>query len=149
MRPAKERSRRASGVPLRLAIGPRDLENDNAELARRDTQEKQVVSQDGLVERVDNLLDEIQESLYDRALQHREDNTRVADDSDEFRRMIGAEGGFVWAHWDGSAETEQRIQEETSATIRLIPFDREERESGEDMLTGERSEGRVLFAKAY
>ena len=137
------------GVPLRIAIGPRDLENDNVELARRDTRDKNIVDRAGIAERVDDLLDEIQESLYERALERREESTHVVDDYDEFREAIHGEGGFVWAHWDGTAETEERIQEETSATIRLIPFDREERESGEDMLTGEPSEGRVLFAKAY
>jgi prolyl-tRNA synthetase len=137
------------GVPVRLGLGPRDLENDNVELARRDTREKNIVPQEGLAERVSDLLDEIQQSLYDRALQRRKDRTREVDDYDTFKTIIEEEGGFVWAHWDGTEETEARIQEETSATIRLIPFDREDTEPGEDMVTGEPSEGRVLFAKAY
>jgi prolyl-tRNA synthetase len=137
------------GVPVRLGLGPRDLENDNVELARRDTREKNIVPQEGLAERVSDLLDEIQQSLYDRALQRRKDRTREVDDYDTFKTIIEEEGGFVWAHWDGTEETEARIQEETSATIRLIPFDREDAEPGEDMVTGEPSEGRVLFAKAY
>jgi prolyl-tRNA synthetase len=137
------------GVPVRLGIGPRDLENDNVELARRDTREKNVVPQEGLAERVRDLLSEIQTSLYQQAKERRESSTHTVDDYDAFREVIEEEGGFVWAHWDGTAETEARIQEETGATIRLLPFDRDDGETGEDMLTGEPSEGRVLFAKAY
>jgi len=137
------------GVPVRLALGPRDLENDNVEMARRDTQEKEVVPQDGIVDRVLGLLDDVQEGLYDQAKERREDNTHVVDDYDAFKEVINEDGGFVWAHWDGTSETEARIQEETSATIRLIPFDREEHEEGRDMVTGDPSEGRVLFAQAY
>ena len=137
------------GVPVRLALGPRDLENDNVEVARRDTQTKEVVPQDGVVDRVLDLLDDVQRGLYDQALERQEEETHVVDDYDTFREVLEEEGGFVWAPWDGTAETEARIQEETSATIRLIPFDREERTSGPDMVTGEPSEGRVLFAQAY
>ena len=137
------------GVPVRLGLGPRDIENDNVELARRDTREKNIVPQDGIAARVADLLDEIQQSLYDRALQRRTDRTRTVDDYDTFKEVIEDDSGFVWAHWDGTEETEARIQEETSATIRLIPFDRADDEPGEDMVTGEPSEGRVLFAKAY
>jgi prolyl-tRNA synthetase len=137
------------GVPVRLAIGPRDLENDNVELARRDTREKTVVPQAGIAERVSDLLGEIQTSLYTQAKERRKERTHTVDDYDAFREVIDEDGGFVWAHWDGSAETEERIQQETGATIRLLPLDREDGESGEDMLTGETSEGRVLFAKAY
>ena len=136
------------GVPVRLALGPRDLENDNVEMARRDTQEKEIVPQDGIAQRVADTLDDIQAALYEQAQERQDDNTRVVDDYDEFREVIGR-GGFAWAHWDGTEETEARIQEETSATIRLIPFDRDEHEEGEDMLTGEPSAGRVLFAQAY
>jgi prolyl-tRNA synthetase len=137
------------GVPVRLAIGPRDYDNDNVEVARRDTKEKEVVPQDGIVDRVVDLLDDVQKNLYDQAQERQETNTHVVDDYDAFKEVIEEEGGFVWAHWDGTEETEQRIQEETSATIRLIPFDRDEDETGEDMVTGEPSEGRVLFAQAY
>jgi prolyl-tRNA synthetase len=137
------------GVPVRLAIGPRDYDNDNVEVARRDTKEKEVVPQDGIVDRVGDLLDDIQQNLYDQALERQEANTHVVDDYDAFKEVIEEDGGFVWAHWDGTEETEQRIQEETSATIRLIPFDRADGESGEDMVTGKPSEGRVLFAQAY
>jgi len=136
------------GVPLRLAVGPRDLENDNVEMARRDTQEKDIVPQEGIAQRVADTLDDIQATLYEQAQERQQDNTRVVEDYDEFREVIGR-GGFAWAHWDGTPETEERIQEETSATIRLIPFDRDEHEEGTDMLTGEPSEGRVLFAQAY
>ena len=137
------------GVPVRLALGPRDLDNDEVEVARRDTQEKEAVPQDGIVDRVVDLLDDVQQGLYDQAQERQEANTHVVDDYDAFKEVINEEGGFVWAHWDGTEETEQRIQEETSATIRLIPFDRDEDEPGEDVVTGEPSEGRVLFAQAY
>ena len=138
------------GVPVRLAIGPRDLKNDNVELARRDTKEKTVVPQDGIAQRVANLLDDIQTALYDRALQRQHDNTHTVDDYDAFKEVVDSDsGGFVWAHWDGTPETEARIQDETGATIRLIPFDYGEGASGKDMVTGQPSEGRVLFAKAY
>jgi prolyl-tRNA synthetase len=137
------------GVPVRLALGPRDLENDNVEVARRDTQTKEVVPQDGVVDRVVDLLDDVQRGLYDRALERQEARTHVVDDYDTFKAVLEEEGGFVWAPWDGTAETEARIQEETSATIRLLPFDREEQDAPPDMVTGEPSEGRVLFAQAY
>ena len=136
------------GVPLRIAIGPRDLENDNVELARRDTQEKNIVPQAGLTERVKNLLEEIQSTLYEQALEYREAHTTSVDSYDAFKEVLEEKGGFVLAHWDGTAETEARIKDETSATIRCVPLDREE-EPGEDMLTGKPSDGRVIFAKAY
>ena len=136
------------GVPLRIAIGPRDLENDNVELARRDTQEKNIVPQAGLTERVQNLLDEIQTTLYEQALEYREAHTTRVDSYDAFKEVLEEKGGFVLAHWDGTAETEARIKDETSATIRCVPLDRED-EPGEDMLTGKPSDGRVVFAKAY
>ncbi len=136
------------GVPLRIAIGPRDLENDNVELARRDTQEKNIVPQAGLTERVQNLLDEIQTTLYEQALEYREAHTTRVNSYDAFKEVLEEKGGFVLAHWDGTAETEARIKDETSATIRCVPLDRED-EPGEDMLTGKPSDGRVVFAKAY
>ncbi len=136
------------GVPLRIGIGPRDIENNNVELARRDTREKNIVPQDGLVARIQDTLADIQDSLFQQALKRREASTTTVDSYDAFKEVIDNEGGFVKAHWDGTEETEARIQEETGATIRCIPFDRDE-EPGEDMLTGEPSEGRVLFAKAY
>jgi prolyl-tRNA synthetase len=108
-----------------------------------------VVPQDGVVDRVVDLLDDVQRGLYDRALERQEARTHVVDDYDTFKAVLEEEGGFVWAPWDGTAETEARIQEETSATIRLLPFDREEQDAPPDMVTGEPSEGRVLFAQAY
>jgi prolyl-tRNA synthetase len=136
------------GVPVRLAIGPRDLENGTVELARRDTRTKEVVSMDGLTEHVRQLLDNIQQDLYDRAFRFREEHTTLADSYDEFKTILDEKGGFVLAHWDGTAETEALIKNETRATIRCIPLDRAN-EDGVDMVTGKPSAGRVLFARAY
>jgi prolyl-tRNA synthetase len=136
------------GVPVRLGLGPRDLKNGTVEVARRDTGDKENVDQEGLAGRLADMLGTVQQRLYDRALERREERTRTADTYDEFREAV-EEGGFVWAHWDGSEETEARIKEETSATIRLVPLEDETREPGEDLVTGEPSEGRVLFARAY
>ena len=136
------------GVPIRLAIGPRDLENDNVELARRDTQSKNIVPQAGLTNRITDLLKVIQQSLYDQALERREERTTRVDSYDEFKNVLDEKGGFVLAHWDGTAETEAQIKEETKATIRCIPLERDG-EPGEDMVTGKPSEGRVVFARAY
>ena len=135
------------GVPLRLAIGPRDVKNNAAELSRRDRDGKDSVSLDTLADVVPDLLDEIQQGLFDRARDRREANTTTVDSYDAFKEAIEG-GGFVLAHWDGTAETEARIKEETKATIRVIPFERND-DPGQDMLTGEPSEGRVLFARAY
>jgi prolyl-tRNA synthetase len=138
------------GVPVRLGLGPRDLENGTVELARRDQPgDKENVPREGLAERLTGTLEAVQQGLYDQALARREEHTRTADSFDEFKDAI-ADGGFVWAHWDGTEETEARIQDETKATIRLVPLEDEaEREPGEDLVTGDPSEGRVLFAKAY
>lgn len=138
----------AKGVPVRVAIGPRDLENNNAEVARRDTREKDVVSWDGLELYIENLLTEIQANLLSRAHKFREENTTSVDTFDEFKQVIAGKGGFVSAHWDGTAATEQKIKEETKATIRCIPTDVQE-ETGTCVYSGEASAGRVLFAKAY
>ncbi len=135
------------GIPLRLAIGPRDLENENVELARRDTQEKTIVPQESLSERVKDDLEDIQKNLFERAKAFREVRTTSVDTYDDFTDALDA-GGFVMAHWDGSAETEQRIREETKATIRCIPLE-DNREPGKDFLTGKPSDGRVVFAQAY
>jgi prolyl-tRNA synthetase len=140
------------GVPIRLAIGPRDVKNENVELARRDTREKEVVPQEGLTERIAELLDRIQDGLYNRALRFRQERTTAVDSYDDFKAALDEPGGFVLAHWDGTAETEARIKEETKATIRCIPFTDQLRgldEPGEDLLTGEPSEQRVVFARAY
>jgi prolyl-tRNA synthetase len=136
------------GVPLRIAIGPRDLQNGTAEIALRDTKAKQIVPLDKLAEQVPLLLNQIQEGIYMKALSFRESNNYKVDSWDEFKRILEAEGGFVWAHWDGTTETELRIKEETKATIRCIPLERDE-EEGKCILTGNPSKGRVIFAKAY
>jgi prolyl-tRNA synthetase len=137
----------AAGIPLRLTIGPRDLENNNVELARRDTLDKNIVSREGIAQRVRELLDTIQDTLYNTAQKRIEDNTHTVDSYEEFKDVIENKGGFVYAHWDGTAETEEKIKDETKATIRLIPLD--DSEKGKCMVTGEPSEQKVLFARAY
>ncbi len=136
------------GVPVRLAIGPRDLEQGNVELARRDTLEKKIYPQEGIAEIISNLLDEIQKNMYDKALKFRGENTYKVDTYDEFKDIIENKGGFVLAHWDGTNETEEKIKAETKATIRCIPLDAVE-EEGKCIFTGKPSKRRVLFAKAY
>lgn len=136
------------GVPVRIAIGPRDLENNTAEVARRDTRTKEFVSQEGLADKVQQLLEEIQQHLFDKALDHRKENTHMADDYETFKKIIKEKGGFVLAHWDGTVETEERVKQETKATIRCIPFEGDI-EPGQCMVTGKPSKRRVLFAKAY
>ena len=138
----------AKGIPVRLAIGARDLEANQIEIARRDTQEKNTVPFDGLVERISNLLEEIQENLFTKALKMREDGIKKVDTYDEFKTRIQNEGGFYLVHWDGTKETEERIKNDTKATIRCIPFG-VEKESGACMVTGKPSPQRVLIAKAY
>jgi prolyl-tRNA synthetase len=135
------------GVPVRLAIGPRDLENGTVEVARRDTLEKEVLQMTGIAEKIEHLLVKIQDNIYQKALSFREEKTTSADTWDEFIKKI-EEGGFVYAHWDGTPETEQKIKEKTKATIRLIPIDKE-KEAGKCILTGEPSEQRVVFARSY
>jgi prolyl-tRNA synthetase len=136
------------GVPLRLAIGPRDMENGTIEVARRDTLEKEILQVADIEHKVENLLEQIQENLYRKALNFREDNTYRADTWDEFVDIIENKGGFVYAHWDGTTETELAIKEKTKATVRLIPLD-SEKEIGKCILSGKPSERRVVFAKAY
>ncbi|MDR8392084.1 proline--tRNA ligase [Aliifodinibius sp. S!AR15-10] len=136
-----------AGIPLRVVVGPRDLKNNNVELARRDTLDKNIVDREGLAERIDNLLDEIQQDLFDAAKERREQKTNTVETYDEFKQVLDDEGGFIYAHWDGTAETEEQIKEETKATIRCIPL--EDGEPGECMVTGKPSEQRVLFARAY
>ena len=137
------------GVPLRIAIGPKDLENGTVELARRDFNTKETVdSGDTLASYIENLLNEIQEGIYKKALAFREENTRKADDYETFKSLLDNEAGFILAHWDGTPETEAKIKEETKATIRCIPIDREE-EEGSCIRTGKPSKGRVVFARAY
>lgn len=135
------------GVPVRLVLGARDLDNNTVELMRRDTLEKTSVSLDGIEEHVKNLLDKIQDNLYQKALNFRLSNTRTVETYDEFKEEI-EKGGFLLAHWDGTTETEERIKEETKATIRCIPFDGDTT-PGKCMVTGKPSERRVIFARAY
>ncbi len=136
------------GVPVRVAIGQRDLEKGQAEVARRDTREKEFVPLEALSGFVINLLDEIQQNLLLKALRYRKENTRVADDFETFKTILDEQGGFISAHWDGTTETELKIKELTRATIRCIPLDQKP-EQGKCILTGNPSAGRVLFAKAY
>ena len=136
------------GVPVRIAIGPRDIENNTLEIARRDTLEKEIKSQEGIENFIEDLLNKIQENIYNKALKFREENTHKVDTYDDFKNIIEQKGGFVLAHWDGTSETEQKIKDETKATIRCIPFDAPE-EDGKCIYTGKPSKKRALFAKAY
>ncbi|RLD55902.1 MAG: proline--tRNA ligase [Bacteroidetes bacterium] len=136
------------GVPIRLALGARDLKNNTIELARRDTLEKNTYPQENIDSRIETLLDDIQNNIYTKAFQYRKENTHKVDTYDEFKDVINKKGGFVLAHWDGTAETEQKIKEETKATIRCIPLDNE-KEEGKCIYSGKPSTQRVLFAKAY
>ena len=138
----------AKGVPVRVAIGPRDLENNQAEVARRDTQEKQTVSFDTLQVYIIELLETIQANLFNRALAYRDAKCRPVDSYEEFKEKVETEGGFFLVHWDGTAETEEKIKNETKATIRCIPFHLED-EEGVCMVTGKPSKKRVVLAKAY
>lgn len=142
------------GVPVRLAIGPRDVAQGQVELARRDTRTKESVPQQGLAARVRDTLEAIQQHLYDRALAFRRDMTTAVDSYDAFKEVLDDKGGFVLAHWDGTAETEARIKEETKATIRCIPLPDVAAalgadEPGVDPVSGAPSQGRVVFARAY
>jgi prolyl-tRNA synthetase len=144
------------GVPVRLGIGPRDLKNDNVELARRDTGDKDVVPQEGLARRVAEMLDQMQTDLYNAAAARRAERTHTADTYDAFREIVASdEGGFVWAPWDGTSETEARIQDETGATIRCLALDEEAIPGGADVggltdvASGQPAQHRALFAKAY
>lgn len=136
------------GVPVRLAIGPKDLEKGTVELARRDTLTKEFVERTSVVEKVKGLMTEIQTSLHNKALSFRDEHITKVDDFKEFKKVLKNKGGFISAHWDGTIETEDRIKEYTKATIRCIPFDGDE-EEGHCVLTGNPSKRRVLFAKAY
>jgi prolyl-tRNA synthetase len=136
------------GVPVRLAIGPRDIKNHTVEIARRDTLEKWSAPQENIVARIKELLEDIQKNMYSKALEFRNQNTFITNDYQEFKDIIINHGGFVMAHWDGTTETENRIKEETKATIRCIPLEPES-EEGKCIYTGKPSAQRVLFAKAY
>jgi len=136
------------GVPLRLAIGPRDVENNTIELARRDTKEKFIVHTTDIELKIENLLSQIQENIFKKALDFRDNHTRAANTMEEFTRILDTTGGFVSAHWDGTSETEEKIKELTKATIRCIPLNNKQ-ESGKCVLTGNPSKQRVLFARVY
>ncbi len=136
------------GVPVRIAIGPRDIENGTLEIARRDTLEKKIMPQEGIADYIENLLKEIQENIYNKALKFRNENTRNADTWEEFKDILENKGGFILAHWDGTAETEQKIKEETKATIRCIPMNGD-KEEGKCIFSGKPSKQRVIFARAY
>ncbi|HNX85488.1 MAG TPA: proline--tRNA ligase [Bacteroidales bacterium] len=136
------------GVPLRLTIGPRDIEQGTVEIARRDTLEKEIFKLSDVEVKVVHLLDQIQKNLYDRALAFRENNTFRVDTWDEFKKVLDEKGGFLSAHWDGTTETEEKIKEETKATIRVIPLNNP-KENGKCIYTGRPSTQRVLFARAY
>ena len=136
------------GVPVRLAIGQRDLENGTFEVARRDTLEKETIDMEKVVDKIEFLLQDIQQGIYQKAFDYRKEHITEADSYEEFKRILEEKGGFISAHWDGTSETEDRIKEETKATIRCIPIDARE-EEGKCMVTGKPSNKRVLFAKAY
>ena len=136
------------GIPIRLAIGPKDYENGTYEVARRDLMSKETIAKDNIVDYILNLLKEIQENLYSKALTYRNNHITEVNSFNEFKEVLENKGGFVAAHWDGTSETEEKIKELTKATIRCIALDRVE-EAGSCVLTGSPSKGRVLFAKAY
>jgi len=137
------------GVPVRVAIGPRDLENKTVEIARRDTLTKESKDMEGIHDFILDLLDEIQDNLFKKADKFRLENTHKVDDWNEFKDIIENKGGFILAHWDGTSETENIIKEKTKATIRSIPLDYDKSETGKCIYSGKPSKGRVVFAKAY
>ena len=136
------------GVPTRMAIGPRDLENGTCEIARRDTLEKKTYSLEEVVDLIPNLLEEIQNNIFKKALDYRNEHITKVDSYEEFKKVLETKTGFISAHWDGTTETEEKIQQETKATIRCIPLDATE-EAGVCIYSGKPSTKRVLFAKAY
>jgi prolyl-tRNA synthetase len=136
------------GVPVRLAFGARDLEKNEVEVARRDTKEKRVVSLDGIAQYIDGLLNDIQQSMFNKAKSYRDEHITNADSWDEFVKLLDEKAGFISAHWDGTVETEEAIKDKTKATIRCIPLSNAQ-EEGKCVLTGKPSTQRVLFARAY
>ncbi|NMH25271.1 proline--tRNA ligase [Flavobacterium solisilvae] len=136
------------GVPVRIAVGPNDIENGTFEVARRDNLSKEIVSKDGIVEYVQSLLEQIQGNLFNKALSYRNSHITEVNSFEEFKEVLDNKAGFVSAHWDGTPETEEKIKELTKATIRCIPLDRK-KEEGICIFSGGKSAGRVLFAKAY
>jgi prolyl-tRNA synthetase len=136
------------GVPVRIAIGPKDIENGVVEIARRDTKEKTSVPVEGVAQYIQDLLENIQQNLYNRALAYREEHITAVNSWEEFKAVLEQKGGFVSAHWDGTPETEEKIKDETKATIRCIPLNNIQ-ESGSCIYSGKPSSQRVLFALAY
>ena len=136
------------GVPLRIAIGPKDLEKETVEMARRDTLTKEIVETTAVVARVEGLLEEIQDNLFTKAINYRTAHTTQVSSYDEFKKVLNEKGGFISAHWDGTSATEDKIKKETKATIRCIPLDTDN-EGGTCIVTGNISARKVLFAKAY
>jgi prolyl-tRNA synthetase len=136
------------GVPIRLGLGPRDIENGTIEVARRDELSKATISRQEVSNHIPQLLNEIQDNLFQKAIQFRKKNSHEVDNYDDFKNIIDKEGGFVYAHWDGTSETELKIKEDTKATIRLIPIS-DDQESGSCIFSGRPSKQRVVFAKAY
>jgi prolyl-tRNA synthetase len=136
------------GVPVRLALGARDLENNVVEIARRDTKEKNSVSLDGLASHIAALLEEIQQNMFEKARAYRDTHITEVNSWEEFKEVLNGKGGFISAHWDGTGETEEKIKQETKATIRCIPLNSEE-EAGVCVYSGNASKQRVLFALAY
>jgi prolyl-tRNA synthetase len=136
------------GVPVRIALGPNDLENGTYEIARRDNLSKEIVAKEGVAVYVQNLLETIQSEMFAKALNYRNSHITEVDSFDEFKELLETKGGFLSAHWDGTAATEEKIKDLTKATIRCIALDRVE-EQGNCVFSGAPSKGRVLFAKAY
>lgn len=136
------------GVPVRIAIGPRDVQNETVEVARRDTKEKQSMSSVDLDNKIEHLLNQIQQNIYQKALDYREEHITAVNSWEEFKEVLETKGGFISAHWDGTSETEIKIKEETKATIRCIPLNNTQ-EQGKCVFTGKPSTQRVLFARAY
>ncbi len=136
------------GYPIRIALGPKDLEKGTVEIARRDMLTKEFVPQDGVAEYVANLLDEIQSNIFNKALKFREESTTTVDSYEEFKRILDEKPGFVLAHWDGTSETEERVKDETKATIRCIPLEGDD-QPGTCIFTGKSSKRRVVFARSY
>ncbi|MFA5029438.1 MAG: proline--tRNA ligase [Patescibacteria group bacterium] len=136
------------GIPLRLELGPKDLANNSLMAVRRDNEVKEEVNQTNIIDYVSRALEDIQDSLFKKALKFQKNNTKKTDSWDEFKKLVTDDGGFILAHWCGSAKCEQQIKEATKATIACIPFD-QKKETGKCILCGKKSEGRVIFAKAY
>ncbi|MBC8455494.1 MAG: proline--tRNA ligase [Flavobacteriales bacterium] len=145
---AKFAQHELQGVPIRIAIGPKDLKNKSVEVSRRDLLSKENVKMDDLIEHIDNLLSDIQENLFKKALKFREDHITQVESFDEFQKVLNEKGGFISAHWDGTNETENKIKEKTKATIRCIP-NNSSSSKGKCVYSGKESNQRVLFAKAY